>query len=294
MSCDNKRTIRVGSRGSRLAIAQAEIVIKQIEAAFPEIQTELVTIKTTGDKILDKTLDQIGGKGLFVKELDEALRNGEVDITVHSLKDLPKYIPEDIPLVAVTKREDARDVLVLPEGRSEIDLTLPAGTSSLRRSIQLKELIPGIETAAIRGNVDTRLRKLDEGQYSCLIMAAVGLKRLELEHRISRYFEPEEMLPAACQGMIAVQARYSDDNAYLRKIGNSGMMLCAMAERTFIKELGADCGSPDAAYAFIKDGRMHLTGMHLDTASGKLIRRSTEGFPSDAKLLGRGLASLIR
>ena len=136
-----KNVIRVGSRASRLAVIQSEIVIRQIEEACPDVRAELITMKTTGDRILDKTLDQIGGKGLFVKELDEALRAGEVDLTVHSLKDLPGIIPEDLPLAAFSHREDPRDVLVLPEGKTEIDLSLPVGTSSLRRSLQIKELI---------------------------------------------------------------------------------------------------------------------------------------------------------
>ena len=139
-----KDIIRVGSRASRLAVIQSEIVIRQIEESCPGVKAELVTMKTTGDKILDKTLDQIGGKGLFVKELDEALRAGEVDLTVHSLKDLPGVIPEDLPLAAFSHREDPRDVLVLPAGKTEPDISLPVGTSSLRRSLQIKKLMPGI------------------------------------------------------------------------------------------------------------------------------------------------------
>ena len=148
----SKRIVRVGSRASRLAVLQSEIVIRQIEEACPEVSVELITMKTTGDKILDKTLDQIGGKGLFVKELDEALRAGEVDITVHSLKDLPGVIPEDLPLSAFSHREDPRDVIVLPAGKKKIDTSLPVGTSSLRRSLQIKEIFPGVNMICRNGN----------------------------------------------------------------------------------------------------------------------------------------------
>lgn len=294
MAESEKRVIRVGSRASRLAVLQSEIVMRQIEDSCPDVRTELVTMKTTGDKILDRTLDTVGGKGLFVKELDEALRSGEVDITVHSMKDLPVIIPGDLPMIAFTKREDPRDVLVLPEGKTEIDMSLPVGTSSLRRSIQLKELMPGVETAPVRGNVETRLRKLDSGEYSALILAAAGLIRLDLQDRISSYFSTEDMIPAPCQGILGIQGRASDKNMYLKKINKTGAMLCAMAERAFVRELGAGCGSPDTAYAQIEDGKMHITGMRYDGSKGAIIRRSLTGSAGDAKVLGQELAMLLK
>jgi len=294
MAESEKKVIRVGSRASRLAVLQSELVMRQIEESGPDVRTELVTMKTTGDKILDRTLDTVGGKGLFVKELDEALRAGGVVITVHSMKDLPAVIPEDLPMVAFTKREDPRDVLVLPKGKNEIDMSLPVGTSSLRRSVQLKELMPGVETAPVRGNVETRLRKLDDGKYSALILAAAGLIRLGLQDRISSYFNTEDMIPAPCQGILGIQARASSRNAYLRTINHTGAMLCAMAERAFIRELGVGCGSPDTAFAYIKDGKMYVTGMRYDEAKGITVRKSLTGAPLEAKRLGRGLALLLK
>ena len=174
---------------------------------------ELVTMKTTGDQILNRTLEQIGGKGLFVKELDQALRDGRVDFTVHSLKDLPLDVPEDLPLAAFSQRADPRDVLVLPAGAAALDPAKPIGCSSRRRQLQLRALYPGMEFAPVRGNVLTRLRKLDEGAYSALVLAAAGLQRLGLLDRISRYFSVEEMLPAAGQGILAVQTRRGVDCA---------------------------------------------------------------------------------
>ena len=199
-------TIRIGSRESKLAVIQSELVMDAIRADHPGLRLELVTMKTTGDRILDRTLDQIGGKGLFVKELDAALLDGRVDFTVHSCKDLPMDIDERIPLAGFTRREDPRDVLVLPQGAAELDRSRPIGCASARRTVQLRELFPGMEIAPVRGNVLTRLRKLDEGQYSALVLAAAGLKRLGLEERIARYFTVEELLPAAGQGILAVQA----------------------------------------------------------------------------------------
>ena len=290
------KRIVVGSRASRLAVIQSELVMKEISAAFPEYELELNTMKTTGDKILDKTLDQIGGKGLFVKELDRALMDGTADMTVHSLKDLPQEVPDEIPLAAYSVREDPRDVLILPEGRTDLDKSLPVGTSSLRRSLQIRDLYPGVTTAPVRGNVETRLRKLDEGQYSALIMAAAGIKRLGLSHRISRTFEPEEFVPASCQGILGIQARRSDEELMQRvlpQINCRESELSAAAERAFIKAIGADCGSPDTAFSQINDGKMYIIGFRYDTERNLIIRDSVIGDAEDAALLGKELAERL-
>ena len=238
--------IVIGSRESKLAVLQSEMVRDYIKEKNPDLEVEILTMKTTGDIILDRTLDKVGGKGLFVKELDKALIDGrsilsvhsltgdiildrtldkvggkglfvkELDkalidgrsiLSVHSLKDMPMEVPEELPLLAFSKREDPRDVLVLPEGASELDKSKPLGCSSLRRTLQLKKLYPDMDVRSIRGNLQTRLRKLDEGQYSALILAAAGLKRLGLESRINRYFTADEIIPAAGQGILAVQGR---------------------------------------------------------------------------------------
>lgn len=287
---ESKKIIKVGSRASRLAVIQSEIIMRQIEECCPGVKTELVTMKTTGDKILDKTLDQIGGKGLFVKELDEALRAGEVDLTVHSLKDMPGVVPNDLPLSAFSHREDPRDVLVLPAGKTELDMSLPVGTSSLRRSLQIKELFPGVSTAPVRGNVETRLRKLDEGQYSALVLAAAGLKRLGLEGRISRYFSPEEMIPSACQGILGIQMRAGDDTDIAEMINDESSMSCALAERAFVKAIGADCGSPDTAFAQTEGGQMRIMGLRYDAENDRIIRDCISGSAAEAAELGRELA----
>jgi len=253
--------LRVGSRESRLAVAQSELVMAEIARAHPDVQLELVTMKTTGDIILDRTLDKIGGKGLFVQELEAALRAGRVDLAVHSCKDLPMDLPEDLPLAAFSRREDPRDALVLPLGADALDPDRPIGCSSARRRLQLQRLFPGVEVRPVRGNVLTRLRKLDEGEFGALVLAAAGLKRLGLEERICRYFTVEEMLPAAGQGILAVQCRAGTDTAFLKGVGDPEAAACALAERAYIQELDGGCSSPVAAHAVADGGSIAITGL---------------------------------
>lgn len=287
------KTIRVGSRESRLAVIQSEMVMSAIVKAHPGVKPELVTMKTTGDKILDQTLDKIGGKGLFVKELDIALLEGRVDLTVHSSKDLPMELDPRLPLLAFSRREDPRDALVLPLGHSGSDFKGPIGCSSARRAVQLKKKYPLAEVLPVRGNLQTRLRKLDEGQYSALVLAAAGLKRLGLENRISRTFSVYEMLPAAGQGILAVQGRRHEDVAYLNLFHDEEAASCLKAERAFVRALDGGCSSPVAAYAVIRGGLLCLTG--LDVAEdGSTVVRSLCGDLKDGEQLGARLARKIR
>lgn len=268
------KTLRVGSRDSELAVIQARQVMDAMKAYNQHLDLKLVAMKTTGDIILDKTLDEIGGKGLFVKELDHALLEQKADITVHSFKDMPMELNPELPVIAAGKREDPRDVLILRSGAMEIDEDKPIGCSSARRRIQLKHLYPNTDVQPVRGNIQTRLRKLDEGQFSALILAAAGIRRLGLEHRISRIFEPEEMLPAACQGIIAVQARAGETIAALAGFADKEAMDCAMAERAFVRALGGGCSSPVAAYARYEEDKLILTGMYV-SPDGSVIRFDT-------------------
>ena len=286
--------IRFGSRESRLAVIQSRMVMDAVQAAEPRAELELVTMKTTGDKILDRTLDQIGGKGLFVKELDLALREGKVDFTVHSLKDMPMQTPEDLPLVAFSKRADPRDVLVLPEGAAEMDREKPIGCSSRRRQLQLQKLYPGFDTQPIRGNVQTRLRKLDEGQYCALVLAAAGLKRLGLEHRIHRYFSTEEILPAAGQAILAVQARKETDSSVLKSFHDEDAACCALAERAFVRQLDGGCTSPVAAFAQVEGDGLTLTGLYVSTDETVVRRGILRGEKTNAEKLGADLALRLK
>ena len=289
-----KREIIIGSRESRLAVIQSEMVRDFIESHNPDVRAELLTMKTTGDVILDRTLDQIGGKGLFVKELDRALLEYRSHLSVHSLKDMPMEVPQELPLIAFSKREDPRDVLVLPEGCQEREPSLPIGCSSRRRILQLKELYPEAEFRPVRGNVQTRLRKLDEGGYGALVLAAAGLKRLGLESRISRYFEPEEVIPAAGQGILAVQGRKNEDYGFLEGYHDTEAEAAAKCERAFVKELDGGCSSPIAAYACVQDERIYLQGLYYKEETGQYIKGSKWGNISDAEDIGRTLAATLR
>lgn len=283
----------VGSRESRLAVIQTQLAIQAIRACQPELEVELLTMKTTGDKILDRTLDQVGGKGLFVKELDAALLAGRVDLTVHSSKDLPMETDPRLPLVAFSRRADPRDALVLPAGVTELDPAKPIGCSSLRRQLQLKALFPQMKTAPVRGNVLTRLEKLDRGEYAALVLAAAGLERLGLEGRVSRYFSVEEMLPAAGQGILAVQARADFDPACLREFNDPDSRDCLLAERAFVRALDGGCSSPVAAYATIEGAALTLRGLYVDS-QGEACRQTISGPREQGERLGAALARDMR
>ena len=283
----------VGSRESRLAVIQTQLAIQAIRACQPGLEVELLTMKTTGDKILDRTLDQVGGKGLFVKELDAALLAGRVDLTVHSSKDLPMETDPRLPLVAFSRRADPRDALVLPAGVTELDPAKPIGCSSLRRQLQLKALFPQMKTAPVRGNVLTRLEKLDRGEYAALVLAAAGLERLGLAGRVSRYFSVEEMLPAAGQGILAVQARADFDPACLREFHDPDSRDCLLAERAFVRALDGGCSSPVAAYAKVDGEALTLTGLYVDS-HGEARRQTISGPRGQGERLGAALAQDLR
>ena len=250
-------------------------------------------MKTTGDRILDRTLDQVGGKGLFVKELEAALRDRRIDLCVHSLKDVPMDVPQDLPIIGCSAREDVRDVLVLPQGVTAWDHSRPVGTSSKRRAQQLEALYPDINCASVRGNVQTRLKKLDQGDYGALILAAAGLKRLGLEARICRYFEPEELLPAGGQGILALQGRAGEDYHFLDGFFDADSMVAAEAERAFLRELDGGCTSPVAAYARVNGQQLILEG-YCDTYDGSYARERASGSRTQAQQTGIGLARYMR
>ena len=271
-----KNKLIIGSRESLLAVRQTQLVLDYIRSSCPGIDVDVLTMKTTGDRILEKRLDEIGGKGLFVKELDLALREGRTDLSVHSLKDMPADIPEDLPVIGFSVREDPRDVLVLPEGATDLDYEKPIGTSSRRRILQAQELFPGARFESVRGNVLTRLRKLEEGQYSALILAAAGLRRLGLEHLISRYFSVDEMIPSAGQGILALQGRRGAGYSCLEDFFSAQSAVAAAAERAFVSGLGGGCTSPIAAHAGFENsaaGAMTLRGFYYDEQTQKIYRK---------------------
>lgn len=286
--------IYIGSRESKLAIVQSQLVIDEIHKNHPELEIQLVTIKTTGDMILDRSLDKIGGKGLFVKELDRALLDGRITLSVHSLKDMPMEIQKQLPIIAYSKREDARDALVLPLGQTQLNLDLPVGCSSRRRMIQLKKLYPEIKFKNIRGNVITRINKLDNGEYGGLVLASAGLKRLNLESRIKRYFEINEIIPAAGQGILAVQGKIGIDYSFLNSFNNSDSEKIAVCERAFVRQLNGGCSSPIAAHATISGDRIKLTGFYYNENTDKYIIDTMESNIDYSKELGIKLANKLK
>ena len=286
------KPLNIGSRESRLAVIQAELLRAYL--AERRIPSRLVTMKTTGDVILDRSLDQIGGKGLFVKELDRALLDRRSDVSVHSCKDLPMELPAELPILGFSRREDPRDALVLPDGCPQWDRARPVGCSSRRRMLQLQALYPDVTFAGVRGNVLTRLSKLDSGQYGALILAAAGLKRLGLEHRVSRYFSPAEMIPAAGQGILCIQGRAGEDYSVLNGFFDEGSACCAAAERAFVRTLDGGCSSPIAACAQAEGGVLHLRGLYYSEAAGRHITGESTGNAADAVQLGTQLALELR
>ena len=287
------RKIRVASRDSQLAVIQSRLVMSALQAENPELELELITMKTTGDLILDQTLDKIGGKGLFVKELDRALLDDRADMTVHSLKDMPMENNPQLPIIAMSRREDPRDVLILPATCDTLDPNLPIGCSSARRRIQLGSLYPDMETAPVRGNIQTRLAKLDRGDFAALVLAYAGIRRLGLEHRVSRVFSVAEMIPACGQGILAVQARADFDPACLNTFHDHQAWDAALAERSFVRTLDGGCSLPVAAYAEINGDRLTLTGFFHDEASSQTLMQTISGSRSEAVQLGAAAAQQI-
>lgn len=242
--------------------------------------------------MLDRSLDTAGGKGLFVKELDEALLSGRVDLCVHSCKDMPVPDDPELPVVAVGRREDPRDVLVLPPGRDADDIGGPIGTSSARRRRLLRDLFPGRAVETARGNVQTRLRKLDAGEYGALVLAAAGLRRLGLWERATRVFTVREMTPAAGQGILAVQARRGEAHPWLDGFHCPETWDARLAERAFVEGLGATCASPVAAHAVVSGDELILDAMRVDDDGG-IHRGTSTGKRRDAVRIGRELAERL-
>ncbi|WP_297455553.1 hydroxymethylbilane synthase [Persephonella sp.] len=289
--------IRIGTRKSKLALWQANYVASQLKKHFPDIEVELIKITTKGDKILDVPLAKVGGKGLFVKEIEEAMLRNEIDIAVHSLKDVPTYFPEGLGLVAITEREDPRDAFLSVKYSSLDEMPSGAvlGTSSLRRKAQILEKRKDLVIKDLRGNVDTRIRKLEEGQYDGIILAYAGLKRLGLENKVKQIFEPDYMIPAVAQGFLGIEARLDDEKTkqIVSVLNHKESQLRAEAERAFLKTLEGGCQVPLAAYSEIKNGKLKITGFVSDLEGNKIFKDSLEGDPENAENIGKTLAEKL-
>ena len=292
----SQRTFSVGTRGSALALTQTASVISALRALHPGLDLGVSRITTKGDVMRDVPLATLGGRGVFVDAIEEALRQGTIDLAVHSAKDLPSRVPPDLAIGAFLERADARDVLV---SRGETLRELPTGarvgTSSLRRVSLVHSVRPDIETVELRGNVDTRLRKLDAGEYDAIVIAAAGLVRLGLEARITEWLPAESMLPSPGQGALAIEIRGDDDEtrALIAPLAHAPTHAALRAERAFLARLGVGCAAAVGAYATIEpDGQMTLRAM-IGTPDGRSVRGEDRASPTDAVTLGDGLAERL-
>ncbi|MFQ2270073.1 hydroxymethylbilane synthase [Aeromonas enteropelogenes] len=291
------RTLKIATRKSPLALWQANFVKDRLEALYPELRVELVPMSTQGDKILDTPLAKVGGKGLFVKELETAMLEGRADIAVHSMKDVPVEFPEGLGLHTICEREDPRDAFVSNRFQAIDELPQGAvvGTSSLRRQCQLRAARPDLVIRDLRGNVNTRLAKLDASEYDAIILAAAGLKRLEMDHRITAFIEPEQSLPANGQGAVGIECRLDDHelHALLAPLEHSETRARVLTERAMNRALQGGCQVPIGAYALVEGEQIWLRGLVGSPDGTRVIRDEIRGAVSDGEALGEQLAQRL-
>lgn len=292
-----EQTLKIATRKSALALWQAEFVKARLEHFHPNLTVELVPMVTKGDIILDSPLSKVGGKGLFVKELEVAMLEGRADIAVHSMKDVPVEFPEGLDLEIICEREDPRDAFVSNTIACLADLPQGAivGTSSLRRQCQIKALRPDLDIRDLRGNVNTRLAKLDDGQYDAIILAAAGLIRLEMPERIREFIEPEVMLPANGQGAVGIECRVDDERVkqLLAPLEHNETRVRVLAERSMNRALEGGCQVPIGSYALVNGDRIHLRGLVGAIDGSKILHDNVEGHCDDAEALGTKLAQQL-
>jgi hydroxymethylbilane synthase len=278
-----------------LALWQAEHVAAALRQAHPGLEVELVPMSTRGDKVLDSPLARIGGKGLFVKELEQGMLEGRADIAVHSMKDVPVEFPDGLHLAVIMEREDPRDAFVSNRyaNLQELPQDAKVGTSSLRRECQLRERFPGFEILSLRGNVNTRLAKLDSGEYDAIILAAAGLKRLGMGERIRSVLAPDDSLPAIGQGAIGIECRSDDEriNGLIAPLAHAGTTTCVLAERSMNEALHGGCQVPIAGHAELEGDELRLRGLVGRPDGSEVVRGEVRGTPEQAVELGRSLAA---
>jgi len=291
------RPLRIGTRGSALARRQVELVIEAIRRQDASLQIETVVLQTEGDRRAEVSLEEIGGQGVFVKDIEARLLQGEIDLAVHSLKDMPAESPAGLTLAAVLPRGDASDALVATGGKSLSELPAGAriGSDSRRRAVQLLALRPDVEVVSIRGNVDTRLRKVEAGNYDAAVLAVAGLERLGLRDRATQVFSVRELLPAVGQGVLALQCRSADAELLdlMGTVDDRDTRVAITAERAFLSALGAGCRLPIGAYATVEGENLRLDALLADE-SGKPYRGGASGPCSAAERIGTGLAQRLR
>lgn len=291
----SKKVIKIGSRDSALAMWQSEFVVAQLEKITDEYTFEIVPVKTKGDKILNVSLAKVGDKGLFTKELEQAMLDGETDLAVHSMKDVPTNLVEGLIIGSILKREDPRDVIISPHGYTFETLPLGAkvGTSSLRRKAQIQNLRPDLKICDVRGNLNTRMRKMHEENFDALILAAAGVIRMGWSEEISEYLPIDLSLPAVSQGAIGIECRADDAEILelISKINDPTTAICVQAERALLRALEGGCQIPIAAHAVIENEQIYLKGLVASLDGKRVIRRDIRGSVDEAEDLGIKLAA---
>lgn len=289
-----RKTLRIGTRGSQLALWQAHFISSCIQGYFPNLGVDIITIKTTGDRITDRPLSMVGGKGLFVKEIETALLDHDIDLAVHSMKDMPGDLPQGLVIGAIPERENPFDVLISTDKTllAEYPANARIGTSSLRRGSQLKALRPDLEIASIRGNLDTRIKKLKAGEYHAIVLAAAGLRRLEQEDEITQYLDETLMVPAVGQGALCIETRAGDAAIapILAKLEHRPTRICVTGERAFLKQIQGSCHIPVACYGKIQENQVTLTALVASENGEQVIKQQIISSLETIEAQGRKLA----
>ncbi len=292
-----KKIFRIGTRASKLALWQANFVKSQINKFFPDSEIEIIKITTKGDQILDRPLALVGGKGLFVKEIEKALLQNEIDIAVHSMKDMPGELPSGLTIGAVPERENPCDIVISRHNIKLADLSSKSiiGTSSLRRSSQIKNLRPDLEIASIRGNLETRINKLNSGEFDAIILAAAGVKRLGMEKLITEYLSEDVMIPAVGQGALCIETREHDPEIQpvMAKLNHLKTATCVKGERAFLNKLEGSCHIPVGCFARYSGNDIFLTGIVASIDGTRIIKHSLHAQPDEIKQKGIELAEIL-
>jgi hydroxymethylbilane synthase len=290
--------IIVGSRGSKLALLQTNMVIEKLKSINPCLEFEVKTIKTKGDKILDKSLSKIGGKGLFIEEIENRLRSGEIDVAVHSMKDVQNSVSEEFCILTALEREDPRDALISRDNVKLLNLPKGSviGTSSLRRIVQLRNIRKDLEFKALRGNVDTRINKLEAGEVDAIILAAAGLNRMGLQGKITEYLDFDKCIPSVGQGALCIEIRRDHEEIFnmVSKLANSSELRCVFAERAFLKEMNGGCTIAIGAHAVETEGEIKLEGFVCDDNNEVIFRNSACGKSEEYENIGIELGKKLK
>lgn len=293
-----KESIVIGTRGSKLALLQTNIIISSLKKVYPHLKVEVKTIKTTGDKILNKSLSKIGGKGLFIKEIEDNLREHKIDLAIHSMKDVQNEVSEEFTISTILKREDPRDVIISRDNVkfSSLKSGSIVGTSSLRRMVQLRSIRSDLEYKPVRGNVDTRIKKLNSGEFDAIVLASAGLKRMGLEENITEYLDTNECIPSVGQGALCVEMRSNDSELYkmLKPLINDNDYKCVFSERAFLKEMNGGCTTAIGAYAEKEENKLTINGFVCDDNNERIFKGSQAGSAEDYEKIGIELGKKLK